>query len=93
MSDSNAYKIGAEELSELGKLLEEAAERGAAKALKELGLTDPGERDNLKEVIGLAKTWREAKSTVAKTTLQILTAAVLGALALGMAMGLIKQVP
>lgn len=90
MTDSDGYKIPP---AELKKLLEEAAEAGAAKALESLGLDDPKAREDLKEAIGLARAWREARSTVAKTILQAITIAMIGALAVGAAMGLVKQVP
>lgn len=90
MTDSDGYKIPA---GELKKLIEEAAEAGAAKALKELGLDDPKAREDLNEAIGLARAWRDARSTVARTILQALTLGMIGALAVGAAFGLVKQVP
>lgn len=90
MTDSDGYKIPP---AELKKLLEEAAEAGAAKALESLGLDDPKAREDLKEAIGLARAWREARSTVVKTLLQAITIGMIGALAVGAAMGLVKQVP
>lgn len=79
--------------SELDTLLEKAAQRGAEKALEELGLEKPADRDDLKEALELAKIWRRTKASVWDTTVKMLTAAVLGALALGMAVGLVKQIP
>lgn len=90
MTDSDGYKITP---GELKKLLEEAAEAGATKALEELGLGDPKARDDLKEAIGLARAWKEARSTVAKTILQAITLGMIGALAVGAALGLVKQIP
>lgn len=90
MSDSDGYKIPP---GELKKLLEEAAEAGAAKALESLGLDDPKARDDLKEAIGLARAWRDARSTVARTILQALTLGMIGALAVGAALGIVKQIP
>lgn len=90
MTDSNGYKISPVEMA---ALLEQAAKRGAEKAFEELGLGDPKAREDLKEAIGLARAWREARSTVAKTILQAITLGMIGALAVGAAMGLVKQVP
>lgn len=90
MTDDTGYRIPAPELK---KLLEEAAKAGAAKALESLGLDDPKAREDLKEAIGLARAWREARSTVAKTILQAITIGMIGALVVGAAMGLVKQVP
>lgn len=90
MIDAGGYRISA---TELDALLEKAATRGAERALRELGLEDPDDRGDLKEALELAKVWRRTKASVWDTTVKVITAAVLGALALGMAMGLIKQVP
>lgn len=87
---ADGYKIPA---GELKKLVEEAAAAGAARALESLGLGDPGAREDLKEAIGLARAWREARSTVAKTILQAITLGMIGALAVGAALGIVKQIP
>lgn len=90
MTDAGGYKISA---SELDALLEKAATRGAERALRELGLEDPDDRDNLKEALGLGKSWKKAKDAVVDTTVKIITAAILGALALGLFVKLGNKLP
>jgi 2-iminoacetate synthase ThiH len=68
---------------EVRRLINEAAERGAKKALREIGLHDEYALDDLREIRGLLDAWRETKRTVGQTVARLLTTAILTALAAG----------
>lgn len=68
---------------ELEAMLERAAKRGAKEALESLGLHDDGAGRDVQELRGLLEAWRDAKQAAWKTVSQIITTAVLTALAAG----------
>lgn len=90
MTDASGLRISA---TELDALLEKAATRGAERALRELGLEDPDDRDDLREALDFARLWRKARSSAFDAAVKAITMALLTAVAAGIAMGLIKQVP
>lgn len=65
---------------ELARLLDEAAEKGARKALESVGLHGEDAGKDIQDLRTLLNGWREAKSTVLKTFVQWLTIGVLGLL-------------
>ena len=68
---------------EMAKLVEQSAELGARKALRDIGLSDDDALSDVSELRGLLESWRSTKKTVAKTVLQGLTTLVLGGLLAG----------
>jgi hypothetical protein len=66
---------------QLEVLLEDAAERGAAKALHSLGLHDEDAYDDMHELRGLLDSWRATKRTVGNTVARVVTTVILSALA------------
>jgi hypothetical protein len=68
---------------EMAKLIEQSAELGARKALRDIGLSDDDALSDVSELRGLLESWRAAKRTVAKTVLQAITTLVLGGLLAG----------
>jgi hypothetical protein len=68
---------------EIEALIERAAEKGAQKALHNLGLSDDGAQQDVAELRGLLEAWREVKGTALRTATGWLTVAVLSLLALG----------
>jgi hypothetical protein len=68
---------------EMAKLIEQSAELGARKALRDIGLSDDDALSDVSELRGLLDSWRSAKRTVAKTVLQAITTLVLGGLLAG----------
>jgi hypothetical protein len=71
MSDS---KLSAEELE---TMLDRAAKRGAAEALRELGLQDDDAASDLREMRSLLDAWRLTKKSIWSTTVKMGTVAVL----------------
>lgn len=69
--------------SELDQLLDQAAERGARRALDQLGLHDDQAGADIRDLRGLIDSWRQARTTVLKTVTQWVTMGILGALAFG----------
>lgn len=67
---------------EIADLLDEAAEKGAARALKSIGLDYPGAADDVRELKGLLGALREVKSGALRFLGKILALAVLGLLLL-----------
>ena len=67
----------------MAKLIEQSAELGARKALRDIGLSDDDALSDVSELRGLLDSWRSAKRTVAKTVLQAITTLVLGGLLAG----------
>jgi len=72
---------------ELDAAIQKAAQEGAKQALKEVGLCDGEAYDDVKELRGLLDSWRATKQTIGRTIAQMLTTAVLTALAIGIFMG------
>lgn len=66
--------------SELEILLDRAAEKGAEKALKNIGLSDEMAVHDVHELRGLLDAWRQVKTGVSKSVVQFLTVGTLGAL-------------
>ena len=71
------------DLSDLTKLLDQAAERGARKALREIGLHDEDAGKDIQDLRTLIDGWRSAKRTAMKAVIQYMTVALLGLLVLG----------
>ena len=69
--------------AELEAMLDRAAERGAQRALHSLGLQDDGAANDVAELRSLLEVWRTAKVSIVKTAASMMTAFLLGALALG----------
>lgn len=69
--------------AEIKLLMQDAAELGAKKALRDIGLSDEEALSDVSELRGLLDSWRTAKRTVGKTILQGLTTLLLGALIAG----------
>ena len=65
------------EEAELRLLLEEAAAKGAERALREVGLEDDRALNDVLELRDLIKSWRAVKLTVGQTLIRILIYAVL----------------
>tara|TARA_R110000823_G_scaffold91042_1_gene200719 strand:+ start:102 stop:347 length:246 start_codon:yes stop_codon:yes gene_type:complete len=68
---------------EMARLIEQSAELGARKALRDIGLSDDDALSDVSELRGLLESWRSAKRTVGKTILQALTTLLLSALIAG----------
>lgn len=68
---------------EMANLVEQSAELGARKALRDIGLSDDDALSDVSELRGLLDSWRSAKRTVAKTVLQAITTLILGGLLAG----------
>jgi len=68
---------------EMAKLVEQSAELGARKALRDIGLSDDDALSDVSELRGLLDSWRSAKRTVGRTIVQALTTLVLGGLLAG----------
>ena len=58
-------------------MLDRAAKKGAAEALREIGLQDEDAASDIKEMRGLLDAWRMTKSSVWATTVTLGTVAVL----------------
>ena len=72
---------------ELESLIHKAAQQGAKQALKEVGLSDEEDYDDVKELRSLLDSWRATKTTVGQTIARMVTTALLTALAVGIYMG------
>ena len=68
---------------EMAKLVEQSAELGARKALRDIGLSDDDALSDVSELRGLLDSWRSAKRTVGSTIVQALTTLFLAALMAG----------
>ena len=66
---------------ELNDMLEQAAERGAQRALEHIGLHDENAPNDVRELRGLLDAWRDAKKTARRTIVRWVTTGVLIALA------------
>jgi hypothetical protein len=69
--------------AEMEAMIERAAEAGARKALREVGLSDEDANSDVKELRNLLDSFRSAKRTVGKTIVQALTTLFLAALMAG----------
>ena len=69
--------------AEMEAVIERAAEAGARKALREVGLSDEDENHDVTELRNLLDSFRSAKRTVGKTIVQALTTLFLAALMAG----------
>lgn len=69
-------------------LLERAAEAGARRALERLGLHDDAAGRDVRELRDLLEAWRFTRRTAWRALVQILTTAILAALAAGAALKL-----
>ena len=69
---------------EMANLIEQSAELGAKKALRDIGLSDDKDLlTDVSELRSLLDSWRSAKRTVGKTIVQALTTLFLAALMAG----------
>ena len=68
---------------EMARMIEKAAEAGAKKALRDVGLSDDDANSDVKELRNLLDTWRITKRTAVKTIVQAVTYLFLGALITG----------
>ena len=69
--------------AEMEAMIERAAEAGARKALREVGLSDEDANHDVTELRNLLDSFRSAKRTVGKTIVQALTTLFLAALLAG----------
>ena len=69
---------------ELQAMFDQAAERGAQRALEKVGLHDDDAGDDVRQLRGLLDSWKETKKTVGNTIAKMMTVAILGALATGL---------
>lgn len=72
----------------LRTIVEEATDLGADRALQRTGLADPGARDDLDELRGLLRAWREAKASVWRAALAWLVRGTLALVLIGIAVRL-----
>jgi hypothetical protein len=70
------------------RLIEEAAEAGARKALARVGLQDDDAIHDVRELRNLLDVWRLTRTTIGQTITRVVTTFVLGALAAGLVMKL-----
>ena len=69
---------------EMANLIEQSAELGAKKALRDIGFSDDDALlSDVSELRSLLDSWRSAKRTVGKTIVQALTTLFLAALMVG----------
>jgi hypothetical protein len=64
--------------AQLVKMLEEASDKGATKALCRIGLHDEDAVHDVKQLRNLLDNWRDTKKTVASTIVKVITVAILG---------------
>ncbi len=70
---------------EIEAMIQRAAEAGAKKALRDVGLHDDGAMHDVHEIRSLLDSWRSVKRTAGKTFVQIFTTLILGAILAGTA--------
>jgi hypothetical protein len=68
---------------EMAKLIEQSAELGAKKALRDIGLSDDDASKDLRELRSVLDAWRMAKRTAGRAIIQTATYLFLGALLAG----------
>jgi len=71
------------EAREIAALLDEAAERGARRALERVGLHDEHAGRDVQDLRDLIEGWRSAKAAVVSTIAKYITVGLLGAMAFG----------
>lgn len=69
------------EPSELANLLDQAAEKGARRALESIGLHDDNAGNDVRELRGLLDSWRQAKHSMIDAVVKWATVGALGVLA------------
>lgn len=69
---------------ELDRLLIKAAEEGANRVLKGLGLEDADANMDVRELRAILKSWRDVRKTALQAVVKFLTTAILGAVLLGL---------
>lgn len=69
--------------AEIEVLINRAADRGAEKALRRIGLIDEDAYGDVRELRSLLEAWRETKKTVGQTVTKWVTTAILVTLAAG----------
>jgi hypothetical protein len=80
MSDSPDTHIS---ITELTRLLDEAAEKGARRALESVGLHDEAAGNDIRDLRTLIDGWRTAKKSALETFVKWVTVGVLGFIAAG----------
>lgn len=73
---------------ELQRLLQQAAEHGARRALSNLGLENGHAARDIRELRDLLDAWRDARLTAWRTAVRVLTTGILVALLIGAAIKL-----
>ena len=73
---------------ELEAMLDRAAKKGAAEALRSLGLQDENAAGDIRDMRGLLEAWRMTKKSIWSTTVKMGTVAVLSFIAAAMWMSL-----
>lgn len=73
---------------ELERLLQQAAEHGARRALSNLGLENGHAARDIRELRDLLDAWRDARLTAWRTAVRVLTTGILVALLIGAAIKL-----
>lgn len=73
---------------ELDAIIDAAAERGAAKALRSLGLDDDKAPHDIRDLRQLMSSWRDIKNESFKTASKIVTTALITTLLIGAAVQL-----
>jgi len=68
---------------DLDELLIRAAEKGAERALKALGLENGHAAKDIRDLRGLIEAWRQARQTAWQTLIKLLTTGILVALIVG----------
>lgn len=69
--------------AELREALATASEKGAQRALKELGLDDADAAKDIREMRALLNAWRETRKSFLQAVVKLLTTALFGALLIG----------
>lgn len=70
---------------EIEAVIQRAAEAGAKRALRDVGLSDDNAIHDVREVRDLLDSWRSVKRTAGKTITQIITTLILGFIIAGTA--------
>lgn len=73
---------------DLDDIIESAAQRGASRALAEIGLDDHRAMDDVKELRSLLSAWRDARRTAILTIVKIATTALATLITAGLALKL-----
>lgn len=76
------------ELITLRAIVEEASDRGAARALEKLGLADEAAHGDVRELRQLLSSWREVKDSAARALLGLLAKGLLALIMIGLAVRL-----